>query len=90
MITKKSYNKVWEYVEECGSTNETWELEVPHCENIVLRLSSYYEMQEDGRIEVIWQFSNLNMQFYDTNPNAYKTYNGAIRWLKKHGYKRVA
>jgi len=91
MITKKSYNKVWEYVEECGRTSEKWELEVPTSkENIILRLSDSLTMEPDGRIEVVWRFTNLNNQFYDTNPNTYKTYKGAIRWLEKNGYERVA
>lgn len=90
MITKKSYNKVWEYVEECGRTDETWEAQVLNSENVVLRLSDFLSMEPDGRVEVVWRFTNLNNQFYDTNPNTYKTYNGAVRWLKKNGYKQVA
>ena len=89
MITKRKYDKVWEYVEECGRTNETWELEVHGYENIVLRLSDFIDMEPDGRVEVVWRFTNLNNQFYDTNPNTYKTYGGAVRWLEKNGYRRT-
>ena len=90
MITKKSYDRICDYIAENGKTSEKWELELKYSSNIVLSLDSYYEMQEDGRIEVLYRFCNLNMTFQDTNPRTYKTYNGAIRWLEKNGYQRVA
>lgn len=92
MITKKSYDRIYDYIAENGKTCEKWEREngFKNVQNTVLSLDSYYEMLEDGRIEVVYRFCNLNLTFQDTNPRTYKTYNGAVRWLEKNGYERVA
>lgn len=87
MITTKTYNELWEWAEESERVSEDYILPGT---DVNIHLADYPELLHDGTVEVLYRFSNNHMDFQDVNKNTYKTYNGAIRWLAKNGYVKVA